>query len=388
MTRIEYLSGHYSRQEDDMSKYIWQLDSWPRMRWDSNELMLPLGQTRLAQGKLHARSEQLGIELYAKQMDEEVYSTAAIEGAVLDRTQIRSSVGRRLGIRTAGMINPDRNVDGLVQVLLDAAQNYSQKLSSKRLKGWQAALFPTGYSEFNKIVTGDWRKTTSSMQIVSGAPERETVHFEAPPANRIQKEVSAFLSWFNSPAESIDGIIRAAHAHLYFVTIHPFDDGNGRIARAVSDLALAQDEQKSSRLYSISTQILSERREYYDILERTQRGNGDITNWLIWFLNCMLKAVNSANTQIENAWIKARLWESLSDVSLNPRQKKSINKLSESGKNGFEGGLTNIKYRRMTKTTRESAKRDLADLLKKGVLRKNPGGGRSTSYSLVWPDQK
>ena len=371
-----------------MSKYIWQLDSWPHMRWDSNELMLPLGKTRLAQGQLHARSEHLGIELYAKQMEEEVFSTAAIEGAKLDRTQIRSSVGRRLGIRTAGMINPDRNVDGLVQVLLDAAQNYDQKLSSKRLKGWQAALFPTGYSEFDKIVTGDWRKTTSSMQVVSGAPEKETVHFEAPPANRLQKEISAFLSWFNSPAENIDGIIRAAHAHLYFVTIHPFDDGNGRIARAVSDLALAQDEQKSQKLYSISTQILSERREYYDILERTQRGNGDITNWLIWFLDCMLKAINSANKQIENAWEKASLWERMSDISLNTRQKKSINKLSESGRNGFEGGLTNTKYRHMTKTTRETAKRDLTDLVKKGVLRKNPGGGRSTSYSLVWPDQK
>ena len=175
MTRIDCLSGHYSRQEDDINKYLWQLDSWPHMRWDSNELMLPLGKTRFAQGQLHARSEQLGIELYAKQMEEEVYSTTAIEGAKLDRTQIRSSVERRLGIRTAGTINPDRNVDGLVQVLLDAAQNYSQILSSQRLKGWQAALFPTGYSEFNKIVTGDWRKTTSSIQVVSGTPEKETV---------------------------------------------------------------------------------------------------------------------------------------------------------------------------------------------------------------------
>ncbi len=201
------------------------------------------------------------------------------------------------------------------------------------------------------------------------------------------KEVTAFLSWFNSPTERIDGIIRAAQAHLYFVTIHPFEDGNGRIARAVSDLALARDEKKNRRLYSISAQILSERAEYYDILEKTQRGNGDITQWLIWFLECMLRALRAACTQVEYAGEKARLWESLSNVFLNSRQKKIINKLSESSRSGFKGGLTNSKYRRMAKTTRETAKRDLTDLVTKGVLGKNPGGGRSTSYRLVWPGQ-
>ena len=369
-----------------MKKYIWQLDSWPNMYWSSAELMKLLGRTRLAQGGLLAKAEHLGMSLDATQLEEEVYSTAAIEGALLDRAQIRSSVGRRLGIQTAGITHPDKHVDGLVQVLIDATRNCSRELSSDRLKGWQAALFPTGYSDLNRIITGDWRKSSSPMQVVSGLPERETVHFEAPPANRLEKEVAAFLSWFNSPDDSTDGIIRAAQAHLYFVSIHPFDDGNGRIARAVSDMALAQDEQSSRRFYSISAQMLSERNGYYEILEKTQKGTGDITRWLIWFLECMLRAIKAVDSQIEHAGEKARLWESLSDVALNPRQKKSINKLSESGREGFKGWLTNSKYRRMTKTTRETAKRDLADLVEKGILRRNPGGGRSTSYSLVWPD--
>ncbi len=369
-----------------MNRYIWQQDSWPRMNWDSAELILPLGRTRLAQGELMAKAEHLGIELQAEQLEEEVFSTAAIEGVILDRTQIRSSVERRLGIITAGIVHPERHVDGLVQVLIDATQNYSQRLSAERLKGWQAALFPSGYSGICRIITGEWRKSTSPMQVVSGSPERETVHFEAPPAYRVEKEIAAFLSWFNSPIGKTDGIIRAAQAHLYFVTIHPFEDGNGRIARAVTDMALSLDEGCNRRLYSMSARILSERAEYYDILERTQKGNGDITHWLVWFLECMERALKASEIQIEHAGEKARLWQNLSNTSMNPRQKKIINKLSESGREGFEGGLTNSKYRRMAKTTRETAKRDLTDLLEKGVLRRNPGGGRSTSYSLVWPD--
>jgi Fic family protein len=357
------------------------------MAWNSDELMLPLGRTRLAQGELLAKAEHLEIELYAEQLEEEVFSTAAIEGVRLDRAQIRSSVERRLGIKTAGVIHPEKHIDGLVQVLIDATQNYSRKLSVERLKGWQAALFPSGYSGIHRIIIGDWRKSTSPMQVVSGSAEREIVHFEAPPANRLEKEMSAFLSWFNSPVEEMDGIIRAAQAHLYFVTIHPFEDGNGRIARAVSDMALALDEGRSRRFYSMSARILSERAEYYDILEKTQRGNGDITQWLVWFLECMERALRAAEIQIKHAGEKARLWQGLSNTALNPRQKKVINRLSESGRDGFEGGMTNNKYRRMTKTTRETAKRDLADLMEKGVLRRNPGGGRSTSYSLVWPDR-
>lgn len=370
-----------------MVDYIWQRDSWPRMVWNSDELMLPLGRTRLAQGELLAKAEHLEIEHNAEQLEEEVFSTAAIEGVRLDRAQIRSSVKRRLGIKTAGVIHPEKHIDGLVQVLIDATQNYSRKLSVERLKGWQAALFPSGYSGIHRIIIGDWRKSTSPMQVVSGSAEREIVHFEAPPANRLEKEMSAFLSWFNSPVEEMDGIIRAARAQLYFVTIHPFEDGNGRIARAVSDMALALDEGRSRRFYSMSARILSERAEYYDILERTQRGNGDITQWLVWFLKCMERALRAAEIQIKHAGEKARLWQSLSNTDLNPRQKKAINRLSESGRDGFEGGLTNNKYRQMTKTTRETAKRDLADLMEKGVLRRNPGGGRSTSYSLVWPDR-
>ena len=370
-----------------MNMYIWQRDSWPRMNWNSTELILPLGRTRLAQGELIAKAEHLGIRLHAEQLEEEVFSTAAIEGVRLDRIQIRSSVERRLGMKTAGVIHPEKHVDGLVQVLIDATQDYSLKLSAERLKGWQAALFPSGYSGIHRIITGNWRTSTSPMQVVSGSPERETVHFEAPPANRLEKEIANFLSWFNSPIWKTDGIIRAAQAHLYFVTIHPFEDGNGRIARAVSDMVLARDEGRSRRLYSISARILSERSEYYDILERTQKGNGDITNWLVWFLECMEGALRTAEIQIEHAGEKARLWQSLSNRALNSRQKKIINRLSESRRDGFDGGLTNNKYRRIARTSRETAKRDLTDLVKKGILRRNPGGGRSTSYSLVWPDQ-
>lgn len=369
-----------------MNEYIWQRDSWPDMIWDSAELMVPLGRTRLAQGELMAKAEHMGIELHAKQLEEEVFSTAAIEGVMLDRAQIRSSVERRLGIETAGVVHPEKHIDGLVQVLIDAAQNYSRKLSAERIKGWQAALFPSGYSGIQRIITGDWRKSTSPMQVISGSPEREIVHFEAPPAESLETEMSAFLSWFNSTAMEMDGIIRAAQAHIYFVTIHPFDDGNGRIARAVSDMALARDEARSRRLYSMSARILTERAEYYDILERTQRGNGDITKWLVWFLECMERALRAAETGIEHAGEKARLWQSLSNTTLNQRQKKIINKLSESGREGFKGGLTNSKYRRIAKTTRETAKRDLADLVEKNVLVRNPGGGRSISYALVWPD--
>lgn len=354
------------------------------MSWDNSALMIHLGRVRLVQGSILARIEHLGLEHFAAELEEEAFSTAAIEGVVLDRSHIRSSVERRLGMKTAGLIHADKQVDGLIQILIDATRNYSEQLTPAVLKGWQAALFPSGYSNLMKIVTGDWRRTNSPMQIVSGTSRKEIVHFEAPPADRLQKEMSAFLSWFNSPVKNIDGILRAAQAHLYFLTIHPFEDGNGRIARAILDKALAQDDGRKKRFYSMSTGILSEREDYYNILESTQKGCGDITEWLIWFMGCMERALNTANTQIEFAWERAHLWQKLSSINLNTRQKKVINKLSEAGKDGFIGGLNNRKYRNLTKTTRETAKRDLADLLKKGVIKKNPGGGRSTSYSLVW----
>ncbi len=223
------------------------------------------------------------------------------------------------------------------------------------------------------------------MQVVSGPPDKETVHFEAPPANRLEAEMRSFLDWFNSSKDTMDGLVRAAQTHLYFVTIHPFEDGNGRIARAVADMAIAQDDRKAKRFFSISAQILSERSEYYDVLEKMQKGNGDITEWLVWFFECMQRALVSAQCEIERAGERAELWLSLAEISLNSRQKKVINKLSDTGRGGFRGGLTNRKYRSMVKTSRETAKRDIADLLKKGVLQKNPGEGRSANYSLIWP---
>ncbi len=358
---------------------------WPKMVWNSTDILQPLGRVRQLQGMVFAKAGLLGFEFLASQLENEAIATAAIENIHLDRRGLRSSIARRLGMETAGLGNPDRYAEGLVQTLMDATENHTAHLTSGRLKSWQASLFPTGYSGLQKIVVGEWRKGSSPMQVVSGPHDKETIHFEAPPAIRLEAEMRSFLDWFNSSKDTMDGLVRAAQTHLYFVTIHPFEDGNGRVARAVADMAIAQDDRKAKRFFSISAQIFSERSEYYDVLEKTQKGNGDITEWLVWFFECMQRALVSAQSEIERAGERAELWLSLADISLNSRQKKVINKLSEYGRRGFKGGLTNRKYRSMVKTSRETAKRDIADLLKKGVLHKNPGKGRSVNYSLIWP---
>ncbi len=370
-----------------MSTYIWELPSWPEFYWNSDNILLPLGRVRKLQGKLYEKAKKVGFDFAADQIENEVLSTSAIENVNVNRANLRSSIALILGIPRAGTGKPSRYTDGLVEMLQDATKNSSEPLTVERLKSWQAALFPTGYSGLHRIMVGDFRKTGALMEVVSGPPENETVHFQAPPSDRVQMEMTRFVDWFNGSAH-IDGIVRAAQAHFFLVTIHPFEDGNGRIARVLTDMALAQDEKYGRRFYSISTQILAERSAYYDVLEITQKGQGDITEWLIWFLECMEKALQSSYSKMQYAEERETFWLNLVGVSINPRQRKVLRKLSESGKKGFQGFLTNSKYRNMTKTTRETAKRDLADLLKKGILRREPGGGRSAAYSLIWPEKK
>jgi Fic family protein len=370
-----------------MVQYVWQLPTWPSFRWDSDSLLRPLGSTRKAQGRLLAEAEYFGLEMQADVLAEDAFTTAAIEGERLDRDSVRSSVARRLGLPTAGLPPAERHIDGLVMMLIDATAAHERVLGQDRLKGWHAALFPTGYSGFKKITVGDWRPGSADpMQVVSGPAGREKVHYEAPPAGQLEEEMPRFFDWWQKRQEKLDGLVRAALAHFWFVTIHPFEDGNGRIARALADMALAQDEQTNCRLYSMSAQISAERDGYYDVLERTQRGDGDVTSWLVWFLECQERSIQRSEEQVQKSIQKARFWQWCAGMSLNDRQQKVVNRLLETGPGGFEGGLTTRKYRGITKAPPSTAKRDIADLLGKGIIRQNPGGGRSVSYDLVWPD--
>ena len=367
-----------------MVQYVWQGPSWPDFRWDSASLLRPLGKARQAQGKLLGEGEYFGLEIEADVLTDEAFTTAAIEGERLDRDSVRSSVARRLGLPTAGLPPTERHVDGLVEMLVDATRNYRAPLTPSRLKGWHAALFPTGYSGLNRIPVGEWRQAGEPMQVISGPIGKEKVHYKAPPADRVAGEIERFLEWFRTSRGEVDGLVRAAVAHFWFVTIHPFQDGNGRIARAITDMALAQDEDTGCRLYSMSAQIKAERDHYYEILERAQKGTGDINEWIVWFLACLERAIRRSDREVQKIMNKARLWQNIADLGLNERQRKVINRLVEAGRGGFEGGLTNRKYRGITNTTRETAKRDIADLVAKGILVKNPGGGRSASYDLAW----
>lgn len=342
-----------------------------------------LAEVRHRQGRLIGRMEALGFELRAEaslqSLTEEVLKSSEIEGEILDREQVRSSLARRLGMDISGLVPADRNVEGIVEMMLDATQRYEGPLTKDRLFGWHAALFPTGRSGMIKITVGDWRtEAAGPMQVVSGPLGHEKVHFEAPAAIRLDDEMTAFLEWFERD-EGMDPVIKAAIAHLWFVTIHPFDDGNGRIARAIADLALARSEKTAQRFYSMSAQIRTERNAYYDALERTQKGALDITNWLKWFLQCLDRAFVGADSIVGAVIRKARFWERLSGEKLNERQSKVLNRLMD----GFEGKLTSSKWAALTKSSQDTASRDIDDLLKRGILVKNPGGGRSTSYSIM-----
>jgi len=371
----------------DNSKYIWQKKSWTDFSWQSEELLPLLGRARQAQGKILTRARSLGLtlthEAQAEVLVEEAVKTSAIEGEVLNRNSVRSSVARRLGLPGAGLSPTERQVDGLVEILLDATVNYDKPLTAKRLKGWQAALFPTGHSGLHKICVGKWR--TQAMQIVSGSIGKERIHYEAPPADRLDKEMKSFFNWWSKSEGTVEGFVRAGIAHFWFVTIHPFDDGNGRVARALTDMALAQDEKLHMRFYSLSSQIMEERNSYYDVLEKNSKGTNDLTPWLTWFLDCSYRAMQKSERIIGDVLAKAEFWQRHSQTEINKRQRKAVNRLLDAGQGQFEGGLTTRKYASMTKTSRATAFREIADLVEKNILIQDPKSkGRNVKYDLNW----
>ncbi len=367
-----------------MSRYIHQLPDWPKFHWDRDTLAEPLAEVRHRQGRLLGRMESLGFTLQKEAELEtltlEVLKSSEIEGEKLDAAQVRSSIARRLGIETAGTVIAERDVEGVVEMMLDATQNYATPLSGERLFGWQAALFPTGRSGMRKIIVGAWRNDAGGpMQVVSGPVGKEKVHYEAPAAPQLEKEISAFIAWANDSRDKTDLVLRAALAHLWFVTIHPFDDGNGRIARAITDWALARSENSTQRFYSMSAQIRHERNDYYDILEKTQKGTLDVTPWMDWFLDCLGRAFDGTEVTLSAVLRKARFWEKHARAPVNERQREVINRLLD----GFSGELTTTKWAKLEKCSHDTALRDIQDLIDQGLLRKDAGGGRSTSYSLV-----
>ncbi|HWE99516.1 MAG TPA: Fic family protein [Caulobacteraceae bacterium] len=363
--------------------HIHERDDWPNFRWSHERIAAHLAAVSRHQGRLIGRMECLGFQLRAEavleSLTEEVVTSSAIEGERLDKEHVRSSLARRLGLDIGALAPVDRNVEGVVEVMLDATQNYDKPLTEDRLFSWHAALFPTGRSGMAKIDVGTWRADRSGpMQVVSGPIGRERVHYQAPAAAGLKEEMRAFLEWFNGGV-AIDPVLKSAVAHLWFVTIHPFDDGNGRIARAIADMALAQSEESPQRFYSLSAQVRVERKGYYDILEATQKGDLDITAWLQWFLACLDRAFEGAQVMLTAVLRKARFWEAHAHERFNDRQRAVLNRVLD----GFDGKLTTSRWAALTKSSTDTAFRDLDDLLKRGVLAKAPGGGRSTSYVLV-----
>lgn len=362
--------------------YIWQQSDWPHWRYDVQRLVSLLAQVHHAQGHLLGRMSDMGLALRDRAtlqvLTEDVLKTSEIEGDRLNPDAVRSSIARRLGVDVGALAPSDRHVDGVVDMVLDATGNFNQPLTAKRLFGWHAALFPTGYSGLAEISTGEWRDDASGpMQVVSGPVGRQRVHYVAPPAHLLEAEMSDFLLWFNLHQEP-DPVVKAGLAHLWFVTIHPFDDGNGRIARAVGDMALARAEQSAQRFYSLSAQIQRERKDYYDMLERTQKGTLDVTDWLEWFLGCLLRAMQGAEAMLSAVLTKACFWQRWAGTPLNERQVKLINRLLDD----FEGKLTSSKWAAIAKCSPDTALRDITELIASGVLMKSDAGGRSTSYEL------
>ena len=368
--------------------YIWEQKEWPSFKWQNKRLINSLSQARLFQGKLLTKIRSLGLDLSQESRSEilveETVKTAAIEGLCLDKEAVRSSVARRLGLPTAGLKAPDRNAEGLIDVILDATTNYKKPLTTKRLKSWQAALFPTGYSGLTKIQVGEWRGEVQ-MRVISGPIGRERIHFEAPSGDKVSSEMRKFINWWEKELKGIDGLLRAAIAHFYFVTIHPFEDGNGRIARVLTDMALAQDENLPKRYYSLSSRIMKERKAYYNILEQSQKGTLDITEWLLWFLECYLRAIEDSEAAMSKVLQKAEFWQKHAQTILNKNQQKVINRLLEAGPGGFAGGLSTRKYVAMARVSRATAYRDITDLVKKKILIQHKTKGRSVFYELNFP---
>lgn len=366
-----------------MKQYIYQREEWPQFTWRLDEVINPLSEVRNLQGRIIGRMISLGFDLRNEATLEtltlEVLKTSEIEGEFLNSDQVRSSIARRLGIELAGSVESDRNVDGIVELMLDATRNCFEPITTDRLFDWHAALFPTGRSGTQRITVAGWRTDSSGpMQVVSGAMGREQVHFQAPDANLVDAEICQFISWFNSNID-VDLVLKAAISHLWFVTIHPFDDGNGRITRALSEMLLARSDKSNQRFYSMSAQIRKERKQYYRILEMTQKGDLDITEWLLWFLYCLKNALTESDTILSRILQKADFWNRHANTIMNERQKTLMNKLLD----GFDGKLTSSKWAKIGKCSRDTAIRDINDLIDKGILKKEDAGGRSTSYVLI-----
>lgn len=366
-----------------MNLYIHQLPDWPRFRWDDKILSPRLADVRHRQGRLLGRMEGLGFSLRSEALLNtltlDILKSSEIEGEVLNVEQVRSSIAQRLGMDIGALVSSDRHVEGVVEMMLDATQNFDKTVTKKRLFGWHAALFPTGYSGLSRITVGSWRDDAGGpMQVISGPLGHERVHYEAPAATRLETEMPAFLDWFNKD-EGVNLVLKAALAHLWFVTLHPFEDGNGRIARALADMMLARSDGAPQRFYSMSAQIRQERKTYYDVLEQTQKGDQDITAWLAWFLDCLGRALDGTEAQLETVFKKARFWEVTATAGLNERQRLILNKLID----GFEGKLTSSKWAKIAKCSQDTALRDIQDLLNRGLLSKDSSGGRSTNYRLV-----
>ncbi len=367
-----------------MKQFIYHNKEWPNFYWDSDSLVFTLGKVRNLQGRLNGKMESLGFKLKGeatlKTLTLNVLKSSEIEGEILISEVVRSSIARHLRMDIQGLIPSDRNTDGVVEMMLDATQNYREPIDPDRLFGWHASLFPGGRSGMYKIKVGDWREDiTGPVQVVSGAMGKEKVHFQAPDLSTIPGEMEAFINWINRD-QPLDPVIKAGIAHLWFITIHPFDDGNGRIARALSDMLLARADGSVQRYYSMSAQIRLERKDYYTILENTQKGNLDITSWLTWFLNCLQNAVESAEEILSNVIFKDTFWRKNISTSLNDRQKKMLNIILD----GFEGKLNSSKWAKINKTSTDTALRDIQDLIEKNILEKEESGGRSTSYRLTW----
>jgi Fic family protein len=371
-----------------MANYIWQQANWPHFTWDESMLLPVISEARLKQGQLIQKIQSL-LESDAKQaeakiLEEETLKTALIEGEKYDPRSVRSSINRRLGLDFAGLPKTQRHIDGLVEVLFDATLNFNQPLSKQRILSWHAALFPTSFSGMTKIRAGKWRDDSHGpMQVVSGSIGKEMVHYQAPPARRLNQEITAFIKWWKTN-DAVDGIIRAGIAHLYFITIHPFEDGNGRIARVLTDMALAQDDKLAKRYYSLSSVILKQRKEYYRILEQTQKEDLNITNWLVWFVGSFDQSLDESQYLLSNIFTKAEYWRRFQAVDISPRQRKVVNVLLDAGRGNFEGGLTTRKYVSLAKVSRATAGREIQDLLEKDLIVKNKAAGRSVSYDLNW----
>ena len=374
---------YYIHRRKTMHHYIHQTKNWPRFTWNFEKLANQLAEVRHNQGKLLGTMQSVGFQLQAeanlKVLTLDVLKSSEIEGEILNLDQVRSSIARKLGMDVAGLVPADRSVEGVVEMMLDATQNYTNVLSEERLCNWHAALFPTGKSGMQKIVVGAWRRNekTDPMQVVSGPMGKEKIHYQAPDAELLPDEMAKFLQWFNED-DTNDAVVKAAIAHLWFVTIHPFDDGNGRIARAIADMQLARSDNSRQRFYSMSAQIRKERNGYYDILENTQKNDLDISEWLGWFLTCLDRSLSATHEILADVILKAKFWDKYSETSFNSRQQIMMNKLMD----GFEGKLNSSKWAKITKSSSDTALRDITDLLNRNILIKENLGGRSTSYVL------